>query len=75
VNFLTTRGIETGLHYPLPVHLENAYIPLGYHAGDFPVSERLARNSLSLPIYPELGLEAVDYIAAAIQEFDRAGEN
>ena len=66
---LTARGIETGLHYPVPVHLEQAYGHLNYHAGDFPVSERLAQNSVSLPIYPEMGLEAVDYVASAIQEF------
>lgn len=66
---LTARGIETGLHYPVPVHLEKAYRHLNYQAGDFPVSERLAQNSLSLPIYPEMGLEAVDYVASAIQEF------
>src|ERR1019366_1687889 len=66
---LTARGIETGLHYPVPVHLEKAYSHLNYQAGDFPVSERLAQNSLSLPIYPEMGLEAADYVASAIQEF------
>jgi dTDP-4-amino-4,6-dideoxygalactose transaminase len=65
---LAARDIETGLHYPVPVHLEKAYQSLGYRAGDFPVSERLARHSLSLPIYPELPPQAVDYVASSIRE-------
>lgn len=65
---LAARGIETGLHYPVPVHLEKAYSDLDYRAGDFPVSERLAQQSLSLPIYPELSPEAVDYVASNLRE-------
>lgn len=51
---LRDAGVETGFHYPLPVHLEPAYGDLGYQKGDFPVAEQLAREVLSLPIYPEL---------------------
>jgi len=51
---LKDAGIMTGLHYPRPVHLQPAYIDLGYKPGDFPVSEQLAAEMLSLPIYPEL---------------------
>lgn len=65
---LAERGVETGLHYPTPVHLEEAYRSLGHKPGAFPVSERLARQSLSLPIYPELAAEAADYIAACIRD-------
>ena len=65
---LAARDIETGLHYPVPVHLERAYRDLGYRAGDFPVSEHLAAHCLSLPIYPELSPEAVDYVASSIRE-------
>lgn len=65
---LAERGVETGLHYPTPVHLEEAYRSLGHKPGAFPVSERLARQSLSLPIYPELSAESVDYTAACIRE-------
>ena len=65
---LAARGIETGLHYPLPVHLEDAYRDLGYGPGSFPVSERLAQRSLSLPIFPELGPEAADYVADAVRQ-------
>lgn len=65
---LAARGIETGLHYPTPVHLEKAYSNLGYRSGDFPVSEHLARQSVSLPIYPELSPAAADYVASSIRE-------
>ncbi|MFQ5700630.1 MAG: DegT/DnrJ/EryC1/StrS family aminotransferase [Acidobacteriota bacterium] len=51
---LATAGIGTGVHYPLPIHLNPAYSDLGYRAGDFPEAERAAREVLSLPLYPEL---------------------
>jgi dTDP-4-amino-4,6-dideoxygalactose transaminase len=65
---LAERGIETGLHYPVPVHLEKAYNHLGYRPGDFPVSEGLTRTSLSLPIYPELGADAAEFVVSTILE-------
>ncbi|WP_406695919.1 DegT/DnrJ/EryC1/StrS family aminotransferase [Singulisphaera sp. Ch08] len=51
---LEARGIGTGLHYPVPVHLQKAFAHLGHHEGDFPVSERIARECLTLPLYPEM---------------------
>jgi dTDP-4-amino-4,6-dideoxygalactose transaminase len=51
---LEDRGVQTGLHYPIPVHLQGAYEHLGHRAGDFPVSERVARECFSLPIFPEM---------------------
>jgi dTDP-4-amino-4,6-dideoxygalactose transaminase len=57
LNSLQQAGIGVGIHYPVPVHLQKAYAALGYGAGDFPVTERLAQEFLSLPIYPELRLE------------------
>jgi dTDP-4-amino-4,6-dideoxygalactose transaminase len=55
---LTEAGIGTGIHYPTPLHLQKAYKGLGYREGEFPVSERSAREILSLPIYPHITLEA-----------------
>jgi dTDP-4-amino-4,6-dideoxygalactose transaminase len=60
---LTAAGVQTGVHYPIPVHLQPAYRDLGYSAGDFPVAERAAREVLSLPIYPELTSEQIETIA------------
>jgi dTDP-4-amino-4,6-dideoxygalactose transaminase len=51
---LAERGVQCAIHYPCPLHLQNAYRSLGYGVGDFPVSERLARETLSLPMYAEL---------------------
>jgi dTDP-4-amino-4,6-dideoxygalactose transaminase len=52
---LTQAGIGTGIHYPVPVHLQNAYGDLGYRKGDLPVTERLASEIISLPMFPQLG--------------------
>ncbi|EJJ31087.1 DegT/DnrJ/EryC1/StrS family aminotransferase [Rhizobium sp. CF142] len=64
---LTAEGIQSGLHYPIPVHLQKAHADLGYQAGDFPVSEAAAREVLSLPIYPEMPAWHVDQVAAALE--------
>jgi dTDP-4-amino-4,6-dideoxygalactose transaminase len=61
---LTEAGVHTGVHYPIPVHLQPAYRDLGYVEGDFPVAERAASDVLSLPIYPELSNEQIDTIAS-----------
>jgi dTDP-3-amino-3,4,6-trideoxy-alpha-D-glucose transaminase len=63
---LTAQGIETGIHYPLPLHAQPVLHGLGYHLGVFPHAERLAAHSLSLPMYPELPLEHVERVAEAI---------
>jgi dTDP-4-amino-4,6-dideoxygalactose transaminase len=60
---LQARGIQTGIHYPQPVHLLEGYRDLGYVRGDFPVAERSASETLSLPMYPELPLESVEEVA------------
>jgi dTDP-4-amino-4,6-dideoxygalactose transaminase len=64
---LGARGIQTRVHYPLPVHQQEAYADLGYPTGAFPVSERLARRVLSLPMYPELSDEQARVIADAVR--------
>jgi dTDP-4-amino-4,6-dideoxygalactose transaminase len=63
---LSEREIQSGIHYPQPVHLLAGYRDLGYSEGDFPVSERAAAETLSLPMYPELPLEWVEEVAAAV---------
>jgi len=67
--YLSEAGISTGLHYPIPVHLQQAYASLGHKPGDFPVSEQLAAQGLSLPMYPELTDELVQYVVNRIREF------
>jgi dTDP-4-amino-4,6-dideoxygalactose transaminase len=64
---LQAQSIQTGIHYPIPVHLLEAYADLGYKAGDFPCSEQAAVEVLSLPMYAELSDEAIDEVAACIK--------
>ena len=65
---LGERGVSTGVHYPIPVHLQPAHTDLGYRAGDFPHAERAAAEVLSLPIYPELSDALVRQVAGAVRE-------
>ncbi len=65
---LGERGIACGIHYPIPLHLQEAYARLGLGEGDFPVAERLARRELSLPVYPEMTDEQIEYVAGALAE-------
>jgi len=64
---LTDAGVQTGVHYPIPVHLQPAYRDLGYQAGAFPVSEGAARRVLSLPMFPELTSEQIAEVAAVLR--------
>jgi dTDP-4-amino-4,6-dideoxygalactose transaminase len=72
--FLNKNGVSTGLHYPLPLHRQNCFKSLGYKKGDFPVTEKLAETGLSLPMYPELNRDQVNYIADKIKEFYKQKE-
>ncbi|MBN2425566.1 MAG: DegT/DnrJ/EryC1/StrS family aminotransferase [Calditrichaceae bacterium] len=65
---LKENGISTGIHYPIPLHLQPAYNYLGYHKGNFPVSERLANEFLSLPLYPELKETDINLICNLIKK-------
>ena len=67
--FLQSKGIGTALHYPKTLHLQKCFEKLGYKAGDFPVSERAADGCISLPVFPQMTDEQVDYVAAMICEF------
>lgn len=69
---LHTSGIQTGLHYPLPVHLLPAYADLGYRRGDFPAAERIAAQELSLPMFPELTDAQIEAVAEGVAEFHGA---
>jgi dTDP-4-amino-4,6-dideoxygalactose transaminase len=68
-DYLTQLGISTGIHYPIPVHLQPAYRELRYQRGDFPVTEQAAEEILSLPMYAELTGEAIACVAEAISTF------
>lgn len=67
--FLRENGIGTGRHYPDPVHLTAAYAWLGHPAGSFPIAERLARECLSLPIYPGIGEEQLAAVVGGVRAF------
>lgn len=65
---LQEAGIQTGIHYPVPVHLQPAYSDLGYGPGAFPQAEAAARQVLSLPLYPELSMKAAAEVASAVKK-------
>ena len=64
---LNGAGVQTGVHYPIPVHLQPAYRDLGYSAGDFPVCEQASREVLSLPMFPELTAAQISEVASALR--------
>jgi len=65
---LLAEGIQTGIHYPVPAHLQPAYADLGYGFGAFPHAEAAAEQVLSLPLYPELSAQAVAEVAGAVKK-------
>jgi dTDP-4-amino-4,6-dideoxygalactose transaminase len=67
--YLKQQGIECGIHYPLPLHLQPAYASFGFRKGQYPVTERLAQEILSIPLYPELTKEQQQYIIDHIKKF------
>jgi dTDP-4-amino-4,6-dideoxygalactose transaminase len=69
--YLTKQGIGSGIHYPVPVHLTDAFRNLKYKVGDFPIAEQQAREILSLPMYPELTYSEAETVASAIRRFFR----
>lgn len=70
-SYLESQGIKTLIHYPVPVHLQEAYTDLGYKQGSLPVTEEAAHRVLSLPLYPEITDKEVEIVANAIQHFSR----
>jgi dTDP-4-amino-4,6-dideoxygalactose transaminase len=69
IQFLGENGISTGLHYPVPLHLQECFTYLGYKTGDFPQTEDLAGNCVSLPIYPGITEEQLGYVCEKIKHF------
>lgn len=69
---LAAEGIGSEIYYPLPLHLQQCFAELGYQPGDLPISERLATQALSIPVYPELTEEDQTYVVNAIKSFYRA---
>lgn len=67
--YLSDHGVNTGLHYPIPLHLQNAYRRTRVSNGSYPVTEKVANEILSLPMFPNLTTEQIEYIAEKIKEF------
>jgi dTDP-4-amino-4,6-dideoxygalactose transaminase len=71
--YLSEHGVETVVYYPRPLHLQPAFAHLGHGPGDFPNAERLSRECLALPLYPEQPLSEVDRVAELVTRFHRSG--
>ncbi|MCK4979757.1 MAG: DegT/DnrJ/EryC1/StrS family aminotransferase [Candidatus Delongbacteria bacterium] len=69
LKFLNDNGIGAGIHYPIPLHMQPVFEYLGYSIGDFPVTEKIASEIISLPIFPEITDEQIEYIIDKVKEF------
>ena len=65
---LNTAGVMTNIHYPRPVHLQKAHADLGHRVGDFPISEALAKETLSLPMFPEITVPQIEQVCAELRK-------
>lgn len=72
---LASQGIATGIHYPVPLHIQPAFAFMGHHAGEFPVSEQLGKSVLSLPMYPELDGRQLARVVAAVRAYGGFKDN
>jgi len=70
-SFLLDKGIGTMIHYPIPPHLQKAYNNLGFTKGDFPIAEEIADSCLSLPMWPGMTKEMIEYISSNLQKFNK----
>lgn len=68
-NYLKAKGIETLIHYPIPIHLQNAYDNLGYKVGDFPVAETISKTVLSLPLWYGMRDDEINYIISVLNQW------
>jgi dTDP-4-amino-4,6-dideoxygalactose transaminase len=69
IKFLNEHGVSTGIHYPVPLHMQPVYKDLGYKYGDFPRTEKISEEILSLPLYPEMTEEMADFVIAQVKEY------
>ena len=69
IDFLSERGVATGLHYPIPLHLQPVFSDLGHKAGAFPVAEQVTSRCVSLPMYPHMSESQVDYVTGQIRAY------
>jgi dTDP-4-amino-4,6-dideoxygalactose transaminase len=67
--YLSENGISTGLHYPIPLHLQNAYKRFDFMNGNYPVTEKVSNEILSLPMFPQLTAEQIEYVTSKIKSF------
>ncbi|MDP3143190.1 MAG: DegT/DnrJ/EryC1/StrS family aminotransferase, partial [Candidatus Omnitrophota bacterium] len=67
---LREKGISVLIHYPIPLHLQNAYSELGYKKGDFPIAEKVATQIMSIPMSPHLSEEKIRFVAATLKELN-----
>lgn len=69
LNYLRSKGIYAAIHYPIPIHLQKAYVDLNYNSGVFPITERYAGEIISLPMFPELTEEQIEYVVSEVKKF------
>ena|SRR3989338_816664 len=69
IEHLNSKGVQTAIHYPTPIHLQEAYSFLGYKKGSFPIAEQYVDGILSLPMYPELKQEEIVFVVKSVKEF------
>lgn len=68
-NYLASKGVGSAAFYPVPLHLQKAFQYLGYREGDLPIAEKLTKQTVCLPIFPELSQDELEYVAASVKEF------
>ena len=69
LEFLKEKEVFAGIHYPIPLHFQGSLKSLGYKEGDFEITEKAAKEILSLPMYPEITKEQIEFVAEKIKEF------
>ena len=72
MDHLKNEGIGTGIHYPIPLHLQNAYVSMNYRKGDFPVAEKAAESIVSLPMFPQMTPQQQAHVVEQVLQFTSA---